>query len=789
MRTEEDLARSGLAIDDLETTQASAIQLEACGVPLQTEAYCIPYFDIDGNRINFYRLRLHEPIVRKRKSIRYVQPKQSPSHVYFPKGFVNCFTTLDRNYIVITEGEKKSAAAVKLGIPTIGLGGVYNWRNRIFNLRVESLKHASTKNETDLVVKLESGTVPVELTSVVAIGFKTLVEFAVKNDAYLVIVYDTDKPEGLKVEVQKASADLATHLVLHEGFPYAKIRQLVLPYKDHKVGLDDFLVMNGAPALERMVQEVIADKKYIPRHHNPKELIDNALDTQLSRGNVARLSMAILSDLDANGHRIMTSSDDRYYFDNTENKLYNVYFKSSMSGTFDELPFGAFLYRKYGLTGNDTRMLAFLGSMFSGEGRENIVIADPAAGLRPYGDDALDVQVGKSHIARVTADSIIIIPNGQGTLFRSDAVEDLDVKKLITNLQVQSEIDMDPWWLDVFKSMNIEPFEGVSHEGTMNMLTCLFYISPWLNRWRGTQFPFEMYVAQPASGKTGLMQLRTTILVGSSGTGRLPSDIRDWHASIAAAPGFWYGDNVGLQNNATRREIADEICRLITDPKPHITFRKYYTTNAELRVPIHTTFAITSISQQFHQADLMQRSTVIQLSPIPDGKKMSNWYEYQLNRRGGREAWLAHHLLVIKAFMNKARGMWIRESLAQHRLANYEQCMSIMASVLGMSKETINAINVRTGELDPTMEALQVYAMNTPVGTEFNSSHVVHWASRQDMYDDDAIINNSRRCGRYMQTHVEDLKRLCGIERTEKRTANLIWYRIVHHIQANNSLK
>lgn len=100
----------------------------------------IPYFDIDGKPIltrngePFYRLRYLEKgkdfkAVAKDKPQRYAQPTRTGVEPYFPQ-IINWHDIAKdtTNLIIITEGELKAAAGCLQEYPTIGLGGVWNFR-------------------------------------------------------------------------------------------------------------------------------------------------------------------------------------------------------------------------------------------------------------------------------------------------------------------------------------------------------------------------------------------------------------------------------------------------------------------------------------------------------------------------------------------------------------------------------------------------------------------------------------------------------------------------------------
>ena len=112
----QDLSYSTLVPEDmmvrpLENTERASTQL-----PPLAEGYIIPYFNMHGRPLAFYRVRVFDHIPK------YKQPKNHPNHVYYPPGFHEA--AQNKQYVLLTEGEKKAAAATKLGIPCCALGGV-----------------------------------------------------------------------------------------------------------------------------------------------------------------------------------------------------------------------------------------------------------------------------------------------------------------------------------------------------------------------------------------------------------------------------------------------------------------------------------------------------------------------------------------------------------------------------------------------------------------------------------------------------------------------------------------
>lgn len=106
-------------------------------------ALVIPYMGVDGTPMashpkwpNFYRIRYidNKPFGFKEaagaKDQRYAQPARTGVCAYFPT--IADWKTIHKDIeydIIITEGELKASAACAAGFPTIGLGGVWNFRS------------------------------------------------------------------------------------------------------------------------------------------------------------------------------------------------------------------------------------------------------------------------------------------------------------------------------------------------------------------------------------------------------------------------------------------------------------------------------------------------------------------------------------------------------------------------------------------------------------------------------------------------------------------------------------
>lgn len=228
----DDLRRSDLSLAD---AKRSAIEYlpGKCAQGFskaESAAYRLPYFELNGKINGFHRLRYLDPALTGR---RYTQPPDSGCHLYFSplvkRAWPEIAAADSSLSIYFTEGEKKAACACKHGLPTIGLGGVDNWRGEALS-------------ELDRF----------ELT-----GRK------------LFIVFDSDRQTNS--HVIRAERQFAAELRLRGARVYAK----VLPPgpNGEKVGLDDFLVAHGRKAFDALPEEEIGAPEHMTDLGNARRLV------------------------------------------------------------------------------------------------------------------------------------------------------------------------------------------------------------------------------------------------------------------------------------------------------------------------------------------------------------------------------------------------------------------------------------------------------------------------------------------------------------------------------------
>ncbi len=243
-----DLARSGISQADAESAgmyyveNAREVYPEFRALPALVLPYYHPLdsdsqgalpmqFARNGRMEDFCRVRYLRlpPAPKGTKQQRYDQPYRSGVHAYFSP-LIDWTSIFEDTSIPLlyTEGEKKAAAAAALFLPVIGLGGVYNFRDK------------SAENEFLPVLK--------------RIAHAGRTEY---------IVYDSDYTTNPDVRI--ATDRLAAELSMVRG---ATVKLVVLPDgppgadgKRSKMGLDDFLVSHGLEAFNKLVAEAVDLRK------------------------------------------------------------------------------------------------------------------------------------------------------------------------------------------------------------------------------------------------------------------------------------------------------------------------------------------------------------------------------------------------------------------------------------------------------------------------------------------------------------------------------------------------
>ena len=129
-----DVQKSGLTPETVERCGIFSVRpadLSACGVHVVAHALAFPYYTLHGSAADFARWKLfYEGSAGDRP--KYWQPKDSDPQLYLPPLIEwRSLASDPAKTLTLTEGEKKSLAACQLGLPCIGVAGVWNWRAKL----------------------------------------------------------------------------------------------------------------------------------------------------------------------------------------------------------------------------------------------------------------------------------------------------------------------------------------------------------------------------------------------------------------------------------------------------------------------------------------------------------------------------------------------------------------------------------------------------------------------------------------------------------------------------------
>lgn len=888
-----DLRKSGLEPRDIQARVLGSPERASCRVPSRGEGYVIPYFDISGAPLTFYRARVLNADYAT-NGVKYKQPSKTPNHIYFPRNFRATLKNYCQKHnhsriLIITEGEKKAACADKFGFPAVALSGVDSWRSRTIVLPEDTEFYSTTSEDANsnggrqgkrgpIKARLPSSDSSVPELISLAKGFGDIIDTITQFNLFPIIIYDSDQLGTLKAEVQRAATMLAYELVFL-GIHANRIKQAVLPSlaspqpltdegtQDLKSGLDDFIMERGPEALQEMIDKVLVDPKAFPRHPNPKGFISTQLQNRMSRKCMQQVASMILTELDAGGMRLIDKTTGfPYYYDSDTAVLILAKLQDNKTAPFHEQKFGQLLYQKYGISANDSRVITWLASQFTGEDpihdvsprRVLTLITEKEDALNPFG---VAYQVSDSQYLAISADPknpIEVLTNGsKGILFEQDQVEPLDIEQVLDHFdhqlsEAKEKGQLHSWWSDVLAESSIgigtvendEPndeglievkgTQAVTEQGReMRAYAALLcYVSPFLLRWRGLQLPIELTVGPPGSGKSSLYELRLQVLTGRPKLRNIPGDIKDWQASLAHSGGLHVTDNVHFMNKDLKQRVSDELCRITTEPSPHIEMRKYFTNTDVLRFPVAATFAFTAIQAPFHNEDLIQRSVTFRTTFIPDREPEGNWAKDRLEVRGGREAWIAHHLVFLHLFLQQE---WNAGFRTQHRLAHLEQVLTMASKVVDLdppspelfadqitpatesaepeastpvsvdtSTEQVHQVQqgpkplalgqtllrnqaVQITSSDWVIQGIQDFVKQrypevvngsaTKESERFTAGDISDWCNSQEEHQDNEILGNSRKLGRYMVERLSTLHQVLNV-RSAGSYANKQVYRV-----------
>jgi hypothetical protein len=754
-------ARSNLAASGLEDTTIALGGFEDVPAAVgEGPAYRIPYFDVNGNPISFNRTRLLGP----EASHKYKQAANSQNHAYLPPLLPEGWQRDTSQAVIVTEGEKKALAAAQAGLVCIGFGGVDSWRTSRVVVPTESIVSRPTEKRRVTVLELGDSDARA-LEHHVAPELLTVRW----DNRHVLIAYDL--PDiWYNENIQGAAFRLASWLRTMGAIPH--LWEPAIDASLGKIGLDDYLLEFGVDDTLTNVEQWLA-----PIPPNMREWVRSQLNQRQNREVQEEVAAAVTSWLDRNGTRYQHLGQS-FYFEQATKTLHGFSWDDREKLRYKS--FGKILYN-IGLKGNDAGVRDRLADAYTGE--------QPVYEIDPYNtiattENAIYLQTSNGRMARVEADGITLMDNGEDDiLFSSNEAASLDEDRLQAEIrQIEDNWDDMPLrWYDAFDSVYLEERPPYTIEQTKTLFTCLFYMSPWIQRWRGLQLPIELAIAEPGSGKTFLYNLRKTVLTGRAQLDQVPSEFRDWMAQLGSAPALWVGDNLGGNTDRTFwNQMNETLARLVTEPEPTITTRELFTTADIRHIPVRCAFAFTSIGPFFNAPDVLQRSITMRLKAIPEGQKNSGWLDEQL--AAGREAWVAEHLVVLRRFLQSVQTNWQPGYRSSHRLRHFEQALLLMGRTLGFDMDPIvkglsGLINEEIADDNPLISALRDFVDDVQAGQWVlddrswwvKLTDLTAWAQDDDRHKNFTAFRSPVMLGKRMREMKSQLEKSVGIQINEKR--------------------
>ena len=288
---EQDLARSGLTPGDVPHwsvvtgAQATADLGRGEGQKIHCDCIRIPYLNLDGSPIvdgglPFARYRLLQTEVAI--GGKYLSRAGSSGHIYVPprlRELLASMTDADK-YLVAVEGEKKSEALVKAGIPALGLAGITLWHDVAAHRAAQEEADAAGKK---INVTRDTPINPELLAIFQELGVKTVAAMGdsdgkpeteefftpdlISKKSYKVT---SSKQAAISAAVANASVFFSVK-ALAGALRKAGLQGSVIfcPWREgeksdgsrvlHKQGADDWLLADGVDAVKHAIEQRVAE--------------------------------------------------------------------------------------------------------------------------------------------------------------------------------------------------------------------------------------------------------------------------------------------------------------------------------------------------------------------------------------------------------------------------------------------------------------------------------------------------------------------------------------------------
>lgn len=646
----EDLSKSGLSEETISSLQFEAVRPNDIKLGGVNSAFRIPYFTLDGGVNKFERHKLFPPRrTPDGHSQKYHQPPGSAPHLYFPP-LLDWVTVAQEagTTIHIAEGEKKAAKACQEKFNTIGVAGVWCWRNKLDGgeaITIPDLDRFNWSNRSVEIIPDSDAWRPEKIESVLS-GFFALGKELERRGARVVLVKLPDS-------------------------------------SGRKVGLDDWLCSEPPPLVEgwiRLERIELSDQqlnrltawfqKWQSRQNRAAEMSSNPLAARVNairlgngKGFEKKRDIAdyAVRDLRASGRLIRTEEDELLYFDATAKTLEPIEGQDFLAALCDKLGLNP--------TEEETRFV-------QAEIRNQALVRGERAAVHQFAfwDKAktlLYVWAGNGSIYTCDGVAIKKIDNGtDGVLFKEDHFFD----PVIPDIDCPEES-----FHDAFKFITIE---DASQAGANLAVLKIWVLSVFFLEALKTR-PILTIFGEQNSGKSSTARLIGLLLFGKQfEVGGFSTD-RSGEADFLTAA---TNQRLIVYDNADSHVswLQDHLARAATGAVIHK--RKLYDTNTLLSYRFNCFLVLTSRDPKWNRDDVAKRLLPIRLHSLT---REGNMTESSLQERVLRTR--NKIFGAVLRILNRAIGFMAAEEKrsennpyrSSHRLADFHQLGTFIAQAMG----------------------------------------------------------------------------------------------------------
>jgi len=307
------------------------------------------------------------------------------------------------------------------------------------------------------------------------------------------------------------------------------------------------------------------------------------------------------------------------------------------------------------------------------------------------------------------------------------------------------------------------------------LLALIMYVWPWLRGWRDLQMPILYFQGEPASGKTSMAELIQLVTTGKTNLQSLPEKYDDFCSILVNYGGALFFDNVGSINNKSAVQIQNLLSRIVTDPNGHITVRRLYRNLEVFKAPVQCCIGFTGIGLPFKQPDFLSRTLVFRFRA--SGRIDDDWVKRQFEKHGGREGWLAHHVVFLQHFFQtyddhcKSQG---EERLGRFRVKRFLRALETVAIVFKMDWRWIGPyLDHRVKETirssDHVIIGIEAFRSFWGYNRKFKVRDIVDFietaSSELDVgfLSENPILTHSWKLGQYISGHEQILRDGLGL--------------------------